>query len=171
MRILLADDHPLFLDGLGSLLASHGIEVVGSASDGFEAVEKARTLRPDIILMDIGMPRLDGLAALRLIHAELPEIRIIMLTLSAEDENLFEAIKSGAWGYLLKTQKTTEFFEMLGDVARGEVVLSPGLATRILREFGTNALLAPAAGKQPPASLSPRQREVLAVVAEGLTYK
>ena len=113
MKVLLVDDHPLFLDGLRNLLVSRGFQVLGTARDGLEAVEKAHALRPDLILMDIQMPQLDGLAAVRLIKAELPEIKIVMLTMSADDENLFEAIKSGACGYVLKTQASDEFFALL----------------------------------------------------------
>ncbi len=172
MKVLLVDDHPLFLDGLKNLLTSRGVQVVGCARDGLEALDKARTLHPEVILMDIHMPQLDGLAALRLIKAELPEIKIVMLTMSAEDEDLFEAIKSGACGYLLKTQDTDEFFVLLQDVARGEVALSSGLAARILSEFGRQAGAALAVeDKERRASLSPREREVLTLVARGLTYK
>ncbi len=135
MNVLLVDDHPLFLDGLKNLLTSHGVQVVGWRATGWRRWTR-RALRPEVILMDIHMPQLDGLAALRLIKAELPEIKIVMLTMSAEDKDLFEAIKSGACGYLLKTQDTDEFFELLQDVARGEVALSPGLAVRIHSEFG-----------------------------------
>lgn len=171
MKLLLADDHPLFLDGLRNLLATRGFEVVGSTRDGFEAVEMARDLSPDVILMDIQMPRLDGLAALRRIKAESPAIRIVILTMSADDEYLFEAIKDGACGYLLKTQDTEEFFALLADVARGEATLSPGLAARILKEFGRQPALSTALEKAPPPSLSPREIEVLTLVAQGLTYK
>ena len=172
MKVLLVDDHPLFLDGLKNLLASRGVQVVGCARDGLEALDKARTLHPEVILMDIHMPRLDGLAALRLIKAELPDIRIVMLTMSAEDEDLFEAIKSGACGYLLKTQDTGEFFALLQDVARGEVALSSGLAARILSEFGRQAGTALAVeDKEQRGSLSVREIEVLTLVARGLTYK
>lgn len=96
MKILLVDDHPLFLDGLRNLLAIRGLEVVGTAHDGLEALEKARALKPEVILMDIQMPHLDGLAATRLVKAELPDVKIVMLTMSESDEDLFEAIKSGA---------------------------------------------------------------------------
>jgi two-component system NarL family response regulator len=171
MRVLLADDHPLFLDGLRNLLITHGVEVLGTARDGREALERARALRPEVILLDIQMPRLDGLAALRLIKAEMPEIKVVMLTMSAEDEHLFEAIRSGASGYMLKTQDTEEFFVLLADVARGEAALSSGLAARILEEFGRQATLPPAVEKAPPPSLSAREVEVLTLVAEGLTYK
>jgi two-component system NarL family response regulator len=110
VNILLVDDHPLFLDGLSNLLTAHGQQVIGTARDGFDALEKARSLRPDVILMDIRMPRCDGLCATRLIKAEMPEVQVVMLTMSDEEEDLFEAIRCGATGYLLKTQETEEFF-------------------------------------------------------------
>lgn len=170
MKLLLADDHPLFLDGLRNLLVTQGFEVVGMARDGLDAVVKARELCPDVILMDIQMPGLDGLAALRRIKAESPAIRIVMLTMSAADEDLFEAIKAGACGYLLKTQDTNDFFSLLADLERGEVALSPGLAARILAEFGRQPAH-PQADEASPAGLSPREVEVLTLVAQGLTYK
>lgn len=172
MRVLLADDHPLFLDGLGNLLSAHGIDVVGTARDGLEALERTRALRPDVVLLDIHMPRLNGLAALRMIKAELPETRIVMLTMSAEDEELFEAIANGAGGYLLKTQDTDEVFALLQDVARGEVALSPGLASRVLNEFRRRASVPPGVEeKRLGKSLSLRETQVLTLVAQGLTYK
>ncbi len=178
MRALLVDDHPLFLDGLRNLLTARGIEVVGAARDGLEALDQARTLRPDVILMDIQMPRCDGLCATRLIKAELPEIKIVMLTMSAADQYLFEAIKSGAAGYLLKTLDTEEFFELLSGLARGEAPLAPGLAARVLEEFARQAEGAPAAGPDEAssaaalkASLTPRQIEILELVSQGLLYK
>jgi DNA-binding NarL/FixJ family response regulator len=172
MKVLLADDHPLFLDGLRNLLSAHGITVAGIAHDGLEALEQARALHPDVVLMDIHMPRLNGLAALRMIKAERPETRIVMLTMSAEDDELFEAIASGASGYLLKTQDTEEVFTLLKDVARGEVALSPGLASRVLNEFRRRATLPPGVEeKRPAASLSLRETQVLTLVAQGLIYK
>jgi two-component system NarL family response regulator len=167
MNVLLADDHPLFLEGLRNLLISRGFTVVGTAGDGLEALEKARVLCPDLIVMDIQMPRLDGLSAVRLIKMELPDTKIVMLTVSAEDEDLFGAIKSGACGYLLKTQDTDEFFALLEAVTRGEAVLSPGLTTRILHEFARW----PASERESHPNLSPRQLQVLTLVAQGLTYK
>lgn len=173
MRVLLVDDHPLFLDGLKNLLTNRGIEVVGTARDGLEAMEKARALNPDLILMDIQMPRLNGLAATRLIKKEQPNVKIVMLTISENDEDLFEAIKSGACGYLLKAEETEKFFELLLGLARGEVALSPGLASRVLKELarqeGVSGLRERVVGKE--EALTPRQVEVLALIAEGLTYK
>jgi len=135
MRILVADDHPLFAEGLKNLLVSHGIDVVGVARNGFEALDEARRLRPDVVLMDIIMPRCDGLAATRLIKAELPDIKIVMLTMSEADGDLFESIKSGASGYLLKNLDAGELVEMLEDLARGDAPFSPGLAAKLLEEF------------------------------------
>jgi DNA-binding NarL/FixJ family response regulator len=136
VRILLADDHPLFLDGLKNLLTIRGLEVVGTAHDGFEALEKARALKPEVILMDIQMPRLNGLAATRL-------------------------------------SKTDKFFELLSGLMRGEVPLSSGLAGRVLEEFARQGG-AVGSVEQPAEkekALSPRQMEVLTLVAQGLTYK
>jgi two-component system NarL family response regulator len=171
MRVLLADDHPLFLDGLRNLLTSRGVDVAGTARDGLAAVEMARALTPDIVLMDIQMPRMDGLAALRKIRAELPAIKVVMLTMSADDEDLFESIKCGACGYLLKTQESEQFFALLEDVERDEVGFSPGLAARILREFSRLETAQAPGGLNPGAGLTPRQVEILKLVAQGRTYK
>ena len=173
MKVLLVDDHPLFLDGLRNLLTNRGIEVVGTACDGLEAMEKARVLKPELILMDIQMPRLNGLAATRLIKTEQPDVKIVMLTISENDEDLFEAIKSGACGYLLKTEVTEKFLELLSGLARGEVPLSAGLASHVLKEFarqgGAGGSLEQAVKKE--ETLTSRQMEVLTLIAQGLTYK
>lgn len=174
MKVLLVDDHPLFLEGLRNLLIARGIEVVGIASDGLEALAQARALRPDVILMDIQMPRCDGLEATRLIKTELPDIKIVMLTVSADDEHLFEAIKSGASGYLLKNLEADRFFDLLSGVAQGEAPMSRDLAARVLEEFAHQARKAEAAREveaEDPDMLTPRQMEVLQLVAQGLTNK
>jgi DNA-binding NarL/FixJ family response regulator len=174
MKILLADDHPLFLDGLKSLLAIRGLDVVGTAGDGLEALEKARALTPEVILMDIQMPRLNGLAATRLIKAEQPNVRIVMLTMSESDEDLFEAIKSGACGYLRKADETDTFLALLSGLMRGEVPLSPGLAGRVLAEFTGKRGGVSEVDEQRDENgqaLTARQIQVLSLVAEGLTYK
>lgn len=172
MRVLLVDDHALFLEGLHNLLAARGIEVVGTAGDGLEALAQARALTPDVILMDIQMPRCGGLEATRLIKAELPEIKIVMLTVSADDEDLFAAIKNGASGYLLKNLKADRFFDMLAGVARGEAPIAPELAARILAEFAHGGRApAPEAHPALPAGLTGRQVEVLALVVEGRSYR
>jgi len=173
MRILLVDDHALFLEGLQNLLKARGLTVVGTARDGLEALAQARALRPDVILMDIRMPRCDGLAATRLIKAELPDVKIVMLTMSEQDDDLFEAIKSGASGYLLKNLDAQEFFELLPALAQGEAPLSRGLAAKILQEFAHptgRATEQPASGED-EVELTSRQMQVLSLVAQGLTYK
>ncbi|HNT78191.1 MAG TPA: response regulator transcription factor [Anaerolineae bacterium] len=172
MQVLLVDDHPLFVDGLRDLLTRRGITVVGVARDGLEALQQARALRPEVILMDIQMPNCDGLAATRLINAELPTIKIVMLTMLEDDENLFEAIKSGACGYLLKTLDTHNFMQLLEGMVRGESPLAPGLATKILQELARHSSPAPSGSAENlPMELSTRQKQILELVAQGLTYK
>jgi DNA-binding NarL/FixJ family response regulator len=174
VKILLVDDHQLFLDGLKSLLTSRGIEVVGTARDGLEGLEKASSLHPDVVLMDLKMPRLDGLAATRLITSEQPNVKVVVLTMSDDDEDLFEAIKNGAAGYLLKTEDTERFLELLAGITRGEVPLSPSLAGRIINELARQRKDGPRAlepANEKEGVLTKRQAQVLAFVADGLTYK
>jgi two-component system NarL family response regulator len=172
LRILIVDDNALLIEGLGNLLSSRGFEVAGAAPEGQAGVELALRLNPDLVLMDIRMPVMNGLAATRLIKAKRPDIRVIMLTTSAEDEDLFEAIKSGATGYLLKSTKGAAFIEALRGLEEGTPPFSPGLAARLLREFARQGN-AEAGGKGDAAqqSLTERQTEVLKLVASGLTYK
>ncbi len=172
MKVLLADDHALFKEGLRNLLMARGIEVIGNASDGLEALDQTRALHPDVVLMDIQMPRCDGLKATRLIKAEMTDVKIVMLTTSANDEDLFEAIKSGASGYLLKSLDAERFFELLAGVAKGEPAISPDLAARILREFAHQKNISKAqAVDDDPDRLTARQAEVLELVVQGKTYK
>lgn len=173
MKILLADDHALFKEGLRNLLTARGIEVVGMAQDGLEALAQSRTLHPDVVLMDIQMPHCNGLEATRLIKTEMPEIKIVMLTTSANDEDLFEAIKSGASGYLLKSLDAEKFFELLAGVSQGEAAISPDMATRILKEFAqpTQKAKGTVAADDDPDRLTERQTEVLQRVVQGLSYK
>ena len=130
MRVLLADDHALFRAGIASLLQAWGMEVVGQAGNGLEAFELARATSPDLVLMDIGMPECNGLEATRLIKAARPEITIVIVTVSDDDDDLFEAIKSGADGYLLKNMSEDELSRTLEAIVAGEPALSPALAAR-----------------------------------------
>ncbi len=169
MRVLLADDHALFRAGIASLLQAWGLEVVGQAGNGLEALEQARRLRPDLILMDITMPGCNGLEATRLIKAELPEVKIVMVTVSDDDEDLFEAIKSGAEGYLLKDMSEEELSATLTGIAAGEAPLSRGMAAKILEEFARVSREGPA--KDAGSDLTQREREVLQLVAGGATNR
>jgi DNA-binding NarL/FixJ family response regulator len=168
MRILVADDHTLFRESLRSLLASRGFEIVGEASDGYQAVDLARRLRPDLVLMDLSMPRLDGLAATRLLSVEMPEVKVVILTASDEDAQLFEAIKSGAQGYLLKDLASKDLFSYLEGVGRGEPALTPRLAHKLLQEFARPPKPAPSQANDPDA-LTDREREVLELLVQGVT--
>ncbi len=170
-RILLADDHALFRRGLAGLLAAQpDFEVVGQAGNGKEVLELARELMPDLILMDIFMPEQDGLEATRRLKAELPYVRVVVLTISEKEETLFKAVKAGAQGYLLKGIEPPELFEMLRGLGRGEAALSRGLAAKILKEFSRREPQA-----QPEEAcltrLTAREREVLTHVSQGLTNK
>lgn len=176
MNVLLVDDHGLLLEGLANLLEAHGIQVAGTARDGLQALALARTLRPDVILMDIRMPRCNGLEATRRIVAEMPGARIVMLTTSEDEQDLFEAVKAGAFGYLLKSMDAGELVECLDQAQQGIPPFSPGLAARLLHEFARTA--APASTPQAApvecsteAHLTARQGEVLTLVAQGLGYK
>jgi DNA-binding NarL/FixJ family response regulator len=186
MRILLVDDHGLFIEGLRNLLQAGGYEVVGAAYDGLEALQLARELQPDLILMDIRMPNLDGLKATRLIKSEIPDIKIIMLTTSAEDSDLCEALKSGASGYLLKNLKPNVLFSYLEGLSRGESPISRELCACLLREFTHQSAVLDGDEReipepdidiefQPsearPSVITARQFEILEMVATGMTYK
>lgn len=167
MRILVADDHALFRDGIVSLLEAAGFEVVGQVGDGQAAVEAAQRLRPDLVLLDITMPKMSGLEALRRIKEELPETQAVMLTVSDDDDDLVEAIKSGAHGYLLKSLNADEFFEMLDGLQRGEAAMTRQTASRLMKKINVFSN-SPA---EPAASLTQREIQVLKLVARGLSNK
>ena len=171
MRVLLADDHALFRDGLASLLTAWDVEVVGQASDGLEAVAKARRLKPDLVLMDVHMPRLNGLEATRMIKAELPDTNVVILTVSDNEESVFEAVKSGAQGYILKNIPGEEFARLLANLSQGEPAMSKGLAKRVLEEFARYASEAQNQGQDSGEPLTAREQQVLEEVADGRTNK
>lgn len=177
MKVLLVDDHRLLVEGLTNLLEAHGIQVAGTAVDGREAIAKAKYLRPDVILMDIRMPNCDGLDATRHIKAEMPDAKIVILTTSTQDDDLFEAVKSGAYGYLLKSMDADELVVCLEQVQQGVPPFSPGLAARLIDEFARlsnrNDSVPYYVEKNVPAGskLTQRQLEVLDLVAQGHSYK
>ncbi len=164
MRILIADDHALFRDSLKSLLEARNYSVVAEARNGREAIEMARRHKPELVLMDLSMPEVDGLTATKLICAELPEVKVVVLTASDDDANLFEAVKSGAQGYLLKNLEAKDFFTLLEGVRRGEAALTPALARKLMNEFSHNR-----AATSDPDALTERESEVLQLLVEGVT--
>jgi len=170
--VLLVDDHALFREGLAALLSTQeGIEIVGEAASGEEALEKARELLPDVILMDILMPGMGGLDATRKIKEEMPHTRIVMLTVSEEEDDLFEAIKAGAEGYLLKTVKSRDLIDMLLGVLRGEAAVSRVIARKLWEEFAEQAKRQEAPSLLAPPHLTRREMEVLRFLSEGLPDK
>ena len=170
IRVLIADDHTLFRHGLKRILADYeDVTVVGDVADGEEAVALVDRLRPDVVLMDVGMPGMSGPEATRRIRMAYPQTQVIMLTVSDRDEDLFTSIKAGARGYLLKNVETAELIEAIRRVHAGEAVIAPAMAVRLLEEFGALA-------QQPPKELRPdeltdREVDVLRLVAQGLGNK
>ena len=166
---MLVDDRPLIRNGIASLLRAHGHEVVAEANDGQEALELVQNSSPDLILMDIQMPVMGGLEATRLIKTQHPDCKIVMLTVSDDENDLFEAVKSGAHGYLLKDLKAPQFFEALDAIDRGEAVIPTRLAGNLLTEF--RAKSQQVERTEVGDSLSSREQEVLDLVSQGLTNK
>jgi DNA-binding NarL/FixJ family response regulator len=169
MRILLADDHALFRDGVQSLLEAWGHDVVAQAADGVAAVALAESNRPELVLMDIRMPGGSGIAATAEIHARQPEISIVMLTVSEDEDDLFAAIKAGAQGYLLKNLEGRQLRAMIEAAGRGEAAITPATAARIIEEFAKRGH-ATGNGAAPDA-LTPRELDVLRLVTSGFRNK
>ena len=167
-RVLLADDHPIYRDGLRMMLDSTGVvDVVGTAPDGVVAVEMAGRLRPDVVVMDLRMPRLDGVGATRRILAALPATAVLVLTMHEDDESVFASMLAGARGYLLKGAGQQEILRAVSAVAGGEVIFGPALAGRIAEYFARIAGAASTA-QVPFPHLTGREREVLELIALGL---
>lgn len=165
MKLVIADDHSLFRDSLRSLLEAHGHTVVAEARNGREAVEVAKRVSPEILLMDLAMPEMNGLEATRQVVKECPGVRVVVLTASDDDDMLFEALKAGAQGYLLKNLESEPFFALLEAAGRGEPALTPSLARRVLTEF-RKPRVAPAEDLD---ALTDREMEVLELMVEGVT--
>lgn len=165
IRVLLADDHTLFRQGMRQILeAEEGVEVVGEASDGAEAVQRAWQLEPDVILMDIQMPKMDGVEATRQIAGRSPKSRVIVLTMYRQDKYLFDAIKAGAQGYLLKDADSAEVVSAIRQVYQGEAIIDPGLAAKMLEEFKR---LQETTRPQELQDLTKQEMEILGLVSEG----
>jgi DNA-binding NarL/FixJ family response regulator len=163
IRVLIADDHPLFRDGMHGLLDSvEKTEVVGEAENGEEAVRKAAELRPDVILMDLNMPGMNGIAATREVLARNPGVGILVVTMLEDDDSVFAAMRAGALGYLLKGASQEEVLRAINAVANGEAIFGPGIASRVMGLFST-----PRPAAQAFPELTGREEEILARIARG----
>jgi len=173
VKVLIVDDHPLFCEGMKNFFLAHGNYVVDTAANGLVALEKARTFRPDVVLMDINMEGCNGFLSTRLIKSEMPEIKIVMLTASDKEEDLFEAVHSGACGYLLKNLEAQELFDLFAVLEQDEPPLAPGLAMKILKKLAnkrdTNQEVSAVTVES--GILTPRQIAILSLVAKGYTYQ
>ena len=169
MNVLLVDDHALFRAGLASLLRAWDLNIVGEAGNGREAIDKARELKPDLVFMDIAMPEMNGLEATKAIKSELPETKIVILTVSDGEQDLFDAIKSGAEGYLLKNLQEEEFGRLVQNLQSGEPAMSPGLARRLLQEFARLKEDEPL--QEVNSTLTRREQDVLELVAGGASNR
>jgi two-component system, NarL family, nitrate/nitrite response regulator NarL len=173
IRVLLVDDQPLFRTAIASLVnAQDDFTVVGEAENGLLAIERAHELTPDLVVMDVEMPVMGGVEATRLLREQMPDVRIVMLTVSESDDHLFEAIRNGAQGYLLKDLRPDQLYDMLRAVMRGETPISPAVAGRLLTEIrsGTwSTVDAPTAAPAPP--ITARELEIIQLVAEGLSNR
>lgn len=172
IRLLLVDDQTMFRSGMRMLLSSQpDFEVVGEAADGEEALQKCASLKPDVVLMDLRMPILDGATATRRLKAYQPAIRVIVLTTFDEDASIFDGLRAGAIGYLLKDAPTDKLYEAIRAAARGETVLQPSVAARVVAQFTRLSEQAPAWSQALPDPLSPREVEILRLLAGGATNR
>ena len=168
IRVLIVDDHPIVRSGLRSLLmAESDIDVVGEAIDGNEGIKKTEALRPNVVLMDISMPNMDGLDATRQIKGKFPEVQILVLSMHRSDEYFFEMLRAGASGYILKTAKTSDLLEAIRVVNRGEVFLYPAMAQKLVHGY----LKLADWENETQTILSPREKEILFLIAEGYSFK
>jgi two-component system, NarL family, response regulator DegU len=164
MRVLLADDHTLLREGLRRSLEDAGVDIVGEAADGEEAVHLAGELHPDVVLMDVSMPRLGGVDATREVRARFPDVEVLILTMHADASVVNDAVRAGAAGYLVKDCKTDDIVAMLDAVAKGEAALSPDLASSMLAEAQGDPATSTPEGE---GLLTHREEEVLKLIAEG----
>lgn len=173
VRVMVVDDHTLFRCGIAAVLAGEeNLEVVGEASGGVEAIEKAKQIVPDVILMDLNMPECSGLEATQALQTEMPQVNILVLTVSDKESDLFAAVKFGARGYILKNTEPDELIHAIFHIAQGGVIVSPLMATKLLTEFkDLRAGVERGPAEEAGSGLSPREGEVLQLLAQGATNK
>ena len=171
LGLLLVDNSPIYLDGLKSFLVKRGLTVIDTASDGLEAQEKVQLLQPDLVIMDVFMPRCDGIQATLAIKSKFPHIKIVMMSASSSGDSLFEAIKNGASGYILKDADPKDFISTLENICKGEMIFSADVASRLIREMVKKGEVPLPGMFQPEKNLTEVQLRIVAWVAEGLTYK
>jgi len=172
IRVLLADDHTIVRKGLCALLEEEtDISVIGEAEDGREAVEKALTLEPDVVVMDIGMPSLNGLEAVKAIKKGRPEMKVLILTMHENEEYITEALRSGVSGYLLKKSAPRDLITAIQLAYKGESFLSPAISTKVINRFIRQNTASESESIDSEISLTTREREVVQLIAEGLTNK
>jgi len=168
IRVLLVDDHSLYRRGITAALAGEeSIEIVGEAADGLEGIEKTRELMPDVVVLDLQMPRCGGLEACQALQTELPQINVLVLTVSDKESDLFGAIKAGAKGYLLKDTGPEDLAQAVIHIAKGGVIVSPSMASKLLTEFKTGEVYR----EEATSAVSQREVEILQLVAKGATNK
>jgi DNA-binding NarL/FixJ family response regulator len=173
IKVLIVDDHALFRRGIASVLANEeSLQLIGEAADGQEAIEKVKQMSPDVVLMDLNMPRCSGLEAVQALQTNMPEVNVLVLTVSEMEADLFNAMKFGAKGYILKNTEPEELIHAILHIARGGVIISPLMASKLLSEFKD---FTGVAEREPPdseeAELSPREGDVLRLVSQGATNR
>lgn len=170
-RILIVDDHTLVRQSVGKLLTAEGFDMVGEADNGFDAVELCRQLQPDVVLIDLYLPRLDGLAATRLIKREMPNIEVVLLTASENVEHIVEAVQAGACGYVFKSADSLTLLKQLKQVLAGGVGMSEDITIKLIKNLSHSAHSHRNQGSDSYTTLTPREKEVLALIAQGHSNK
>jgi len=170
MRVMVVDDHPMWRDGVSRDLAEAGYEIVASVGEGAQAVRIAAAVRPDVVVLDLQLPDLSGVEVLHGLLASLPELRVLVLSASGEQQDVLDAVKAGAAGYLLKSTEREAFVDAVGRTAAGEAVFTPGLAGLVLGEYRRLAAGPTGPGPAVP-TLTARETEILRLVAKGFSYR
>lgn len=171
IRVVVADDHPMWREAVARDLESAGLDVVGTAADGRAAVDRTLAVSPDVLVLDLMLPEMNGVEVCRRLQARLPSVRILVLSASGEAENVLQAVREGATGYLVKSASREEFLAAVHAVAAGRAVFTPGLAGLVLGEFRRLADTASGPGEEDPPVLTPRETEILRHVATGMSYR